>query len=84
MYLGKIIQGNYNDELIIQYTEQNEVIAWINHNGNLWTSIYSIAGSDGRHGYFEGKNKMYLTLSYSRFGGFHTNHFIEGNKKERR
>ena len=57
-FFGKIIRGEHNDELIIQYTEQNEVTVWVNHNGNLWTSVYTIAGVDNRHGYFEEKNKM--------------------------
>jgi hypothetical protein len=82
-YSGKIIHGKYNDELIIQYTEQNEVTVWVNHNGNLWTSVYPIVGNI-RHGYFDGNDKIYLELSRSRYGGILSNHFIEGIKKERR
>jgi len=79
-YSGKIIYGEHNDELIIQYTEQNEVTAWVNHNGNLWTSVYRTS-TRSRHGYFEETNKMYLTLSYSKYGGFLTDHYIIGTKK---
>ena len=78
-YFGKITRGKYNDELIIQYTKQNEVTVWINHNGNLWTSLYGTSS-----GCFEGKDKMYLTLSCSKYGGFGTDYFIEGTKKEGR
>jgi hypothetical protein len=82
-YFGNITQGKNNDELIIRYTEQNEVTAWVNHNGNIWTPIYSTS-TGSRHGYFEEKDKIYLNLSYFKYGGFLTNHYIEGNKKERR
>ena len=82
-YSGKIIHGKNNDELIIQYTAQNEVTVWVNHNGNLWTSVYPISTGGDRHGYFEEKDKMYLTLHYSKYGGFLTSHIIEGTKKER-
>ena len=82
-YEGRIILGKFDDELIIQYTERDEVTARINHNGNLWTSVYSIAGTNSRHGYFEENNKMYLTLYYFKYGGFSSHHFIEGTKKRK-
>ena len=68
-HLGKIIFGNLENELIFQYTEFDEVIAWIDEE----RYIYSVAGVMlGKYpcGRFENKYELRFDLHWGEFVSF--------------
>jgi len=62
-YTGTISLGNLEHELIIQYTENDKIIASIDDKGtSLWTNYDP--GPSTPSGYFENKNIIRLFLRY--------------------
>jgi len=75
-YLGKITPGQCSEiELIIQYTENDEFIGYVDKDGTI--SRYCGLGALCRNGSFEGKNKVnFATWDHD------WNHSIIGTKKK--
>jgi len=68
-YSGKISLGNSENELLIKYTEDDEIIAWLEQNSNeIYT--FSEASFTGKYpsGKFDGKNNMQIYFSWFKKG----------------
>jgi len=61
-YSGKINLGNLEDQLIIQFTENDEVLVAIDTKGKIWQAFpsYYLTCHKCAFGEFEKKDKMYL------------------------
>ncbi len=74
-YLGKISNGNADNELNIQYSKDSLIVLNIIESGEL--SIFPTQYSNGE---FEGESKIHLYLRWGGLGG-NTTHVIDGVKK---
>ena len=74
-YLGTISMGNSNNEIKIQYTDENSIILNIDDSGVLsgFPTVYS-------GGEFSGENKIHLYLRWGGLGGGNT-HTVDGVKQ---
>ena len=86
-YTGKISMGNYENQLIIKYSESDEVFTGIDKDGYL----YHKTNMFGKYacGNFESKNTMDLTLCWGEYVAFegdtdYRSDYIIGTKKGRR
>jgi len=76
-YSGKIAPGSSESEIIIQYTENDKVTAWIDSNGS---SIWTDGAIKYPNGWFDKKGTMYLSfLVYLQHDGA-IGHTIRGTK----
>jgi len=85
-YTGKISMGNYENQLIIKYSESDEVFTGIDKDGYIG---HKTAIQNGPCGKFESKNKMHLTLRWGQYVPFEGDtdyrfDYIIGTKKGRR
>jgi len=81
-YSGKIIRGNSKDELIFQYTPDDEILTEIFNNGGIFVPSCPCAGHSGwrcARGYFEGNDKvdLFYALEYK----YNRSHRIIGTRK---
>jgi|GEM_PF-1240754 len=85
-YAGKISSGTYENELIIQYTEND--IERVSIPDTKSTGIYSkngLGNSKGAtSGSFEGENRMYLHLCWNDNFPNGKIHYISGFKKSKK
>ncbi len=74
-YMGSISSGNSNNEIILQYTDENSIILNIDDNGVMSGFPTQYSGGE-----FNGKNKIHLYLRWGGLGGG-TTHTIDGVKQ---
>lgn len=86
-YSGKISLGVSENQLIVKYTENDEVIVWLDEDEN----VFSASASNGGKfpcGYFTEKNKVFFILGWYNYDeGLAVgseNHIVQGIKKGRR
>jgi len=88
-YTGKITLGSGDNALIIQYTENDKIEAWVDKDGYIFSKADFYHGKYST-GEFAGKNKMNLLLIWGLgtlpFGGDTDNRIdqIVGTKKGRK
>ena len=78
-YMGKIILGGLENELIIQYSE-NDIVSVVLRDEKIYTAFGSVLGKYAS-GYFTGNNKIFLNLYFYR-DGVRSNEVINGMKKK--
>jgi hypothetical protein len=75
-YLGKITYGTFENDILIQYTDNDEIFAYIdNDKKTLWTEAYPFPKSPS--GFFEENNKIFLNLVVYYNQNKFINHSIE-------
>jgi hypothetical protein len=82
-YSGVISCGSADHELIIQYTQSDTLVTFINKNGGIYVPICPCAGYACTRGDFESKTKMDLYFGWS-YQNKEESHHIVGTKKGRR
>jgi len=83
-YSGKISVGNLEDELIIQFTENDEVFVHINKEREIWQTFPSFYSTCHRcsFGKFEKKDKLYLDKIHQFYENSVTEYYVTGAKKK--
>ncbi|MCL2313023.1 MAG: hypothetical protein FWC41_11155 [Firmicutes bacterium] len=83
-YVGTISLGNSEGYLLIEYSENEDVLVWLDEDGYMYTHLGSIFGYSS--GLFDSNKKMHLTLRWSEFtdlGFYDTKRcHISGTKKK--
>ena len=87
-YTGKISCRNSEYGLIFQYTENDEVGAWVDKDGYIYSEAGIMLGKYAC-GHFESKNKLYFELHWGEYINFEGDtdrryDYITGTKKGRR
>lgn len=77
-YLGKISNGKYENEIIIHYTNNDEITIHVDTKGNL----YSICeGGYCKCGNFTKKDKIYFNTKSPNSYDISETHYVNGIKK---
>ena len=80
-YLGVISCGNLERELTIQYTQNDEVEAYIDQTGGIYLPAFPCAGCNCKRGNFDKENKMNLDFGWDSQNSSEAHHIVGIKKK---